>query len=192
MRNCVRPCGDIAPRRNVNPLDPDDFDVQPLVKSHPRAAFSCGNASLDRYLHEQARREQERRVARVYVLVHQPTGAITGYHTLSSSSVKTVDLPDDIQRKLPRYEATPVILLGRLARDLGFRGAGIGERLLTDALRRGLEVQTRIGAVTVVVDAIDEPAARFYEAYGFIRFPRDSSRLFIAMDTIEDACDIAP
>jgi len=124
--------------------------------------------------------------------VHRSTGAIAGYHTLSSSSIKTVDLPDDVQSKLPRYEATPVILLGRLARDLRFRGAGIGERLLTDALQRGLEVQTRIGAVAVVVDAIDEPAARFYEAYGFIRFPRDSSRLFIAMDTVEDAHAIAP
>jgi len=173
-------------------LDSDDFDIQPLVKSHPRAAFSCGNASLDHYLHEQARREQERRVARVYVLVHRSTGAIAGYYTLSSSSIKTVDLPDDVQSKLPRYEATPVILLGRLARDLRFRGAGIGERLLTDALQRGLEVQTRIGAVAVVVDAIDEPATRFYEDYGFIRFPRDSSRLFIAMDTIEDAYAIAP
>lgn len=173
-------------------MDTDDFDIQPLVKSHPRAAFSCGNALLDRYLHEQARREQERRIARVYVLVHRPTGVIAGYYTLSSSSIKTVDLPDDIQRKLPRYEATPAILLGRLARDLGFRSAGIGERLLTDALQRALDAQTRIGAIAVVVDAIDELAARFYEDYGFIRFPRDPSRLFIAMDTIEDAHNIVP
>ena len=173
-------------------MDPDDFDVQSLAKSHPRAAFSCGNTSLDRYLHEQARREQERRVARVYVLTHRATGAIAGYYTLSSSSIKTVDLPDDIQRKLPRYEATPAILLGRLARDLRFRGMGVGERLLTDALKRSLDAQTRIGAVAVVVDAIDEPAARFYEDYGFIRFPRDPGRLFIAIDTIEDAHDIAP
>ncbi len=168
-------------------MDSDEFVFEPLAKSHPRTAFSCGNASLDRYLHEQARREQDRRVARVYVLLHRPTGAIAGYHTLSSSSIRTTDLPEDIQRRLPRYEATPVILLGRLARDVHFRGAGVGERLLADALERSLDAQKRVGAVAVVVDAIDDTAARFYEAYGFIRLPRDPSRLFVAMDTIEDA-----
>jgi hypothetical protein len=38
-----------------------------------------------------------------------------------------------------------------------------------------------------MVEAIDERAARFYEAYGFIRLPSAPSRLFIAMDTIARA-----
>src|SRR5579871_2382768 len=139
------------------------------MKAHKRAAFACGHESLDRYLREQARQEQERRVAKVYVLRRIPTDHIAGYHTLSASAVETKALPEDIARRLPRYEVQPVLLLGRLARDLRFRGLGIGELLLRDALERSLEAQQRIGAIAVVVDAIDEHAAQFYEAYGFIR-----------------------
>ncbi|HVA89786.1 MAG TPA: GNAT family N-acetyltransferase [Chloroflexota bacterium] len=164
-----------------------EFVVEPLVKAHGRAVFSCGNQSLDRYIREQARKEQERRVARVYVLRHIPTDRIAGYHTLSASAVETRSLPDDIANRLPRYEVQPVILLGRLARDVHFRGQGIGGLLLRDALERGLEAQQRIGAIAVVVDAIDDPAASFYEAYGFIRLPGGANQLFIAMETIAQA-----
>ncbi len=101
--------------------------------------------------------------------------------------METQALPDDIARRLPRYEVQPVLLLGRLARDMSFRGQGIGEMLLRDALERSLEAQQRVGAIAVIVDAIDERAALFYEAYGFIRLPGASDQLFIAMETIARA-----
>lgn len=163
------------------------FVVEPLAKAHKREAFSCGNESLNRYMRTQARQEQERRVARVFVLRHIPTGQIAGYYTLSASAVETQALPNDIARRLPRYEMQPVILLGRLARDLAFRGRGIGEALLRDALERSLQAQQRVGAIAVIVDAIDGDAARFYEAYGFVRLPGAANRPFIAMDTIARA-----
>ena len=163
------------------------FVIEPLVKAHKRAAFSCGNELLDRYIREQARREQERRVARVYVLRHIPTDQPAGYHTLSASAVETRALPPEIANRLPRYEAQPVILLGRLARDLRFRGQGIGELLLRDALERSLEAHQQVGAIAVVVDAIDDHAASFYEAYGFIRLLGAASRHFIAVGTIAQA-----
>jgi GNAT superfamily N-acetyltransferase len=163
------------------------FVIEPLVKTHRRAAFSCGNATLDRYIREQARREQERRVARVYILRHIPTDRIAGYHTLSASAVETQALPDEIARRLPRYDVQPVILLVRLARDVSFQGQGIGEQLLRDALERSLDAPRRIGAIAVIVDAIDERAAGFYEAYGFVRLPGTANQLFIAMQTIARA-----
>jgi ribosomal protein S18 acetylase RimI-like enzyme len=169
----------------VRPVEAaSDFIVELLAKAHERASFSCGNASLDRYFREQARREQERRVARVYVLRYVPTDRIAGYYTLSAFAVETRALPDDIARRLPRYDVPPVLLIGRLARDVRFRGTGIGEMLLRDALERCIEAQQRVGAIAVIVDAVDEHAARFYEAYGFLRLPHAPNRLFIAMDTI--------
>lgn len=96
-------------------------------------------------------------------------------------------LPAEIADRLPRYEAQPVILLGRLARDLRFRGQGIGELLLRDALERSLETHRQVGAIAVVVDAIDDRAASFYEAFGFIRLPGGANQHFIAMETIAQA-----
>ena len=163
------------------------FAIEPLTRLHTRAAFACGNEALDRYLREQARREQERRVARVYVLRHIPTERVAGYHALAASAVETRGLPEEIAHRLSRYPVQPVLLLGRLARDLHFRGEGVGELLLRDALYRCLEAQRGIGAIAVIVDAIDERATSFYQAYGFIKLPGAGGRLFIAMETIERA-----
>jgi len=163
----------------------DTLVVERLVRSHMRAAFSCGNEYLDRYIRTQARQDQEKRAVGVYVLRHTPTDRIAGYYTLTASSIETKDLPEDVARSLPRYEVQGAILIGHLARDLRFRGAGIGEMLLRDALQRGLEMQqSGLGAVAVIVDAIDAAAATFYEGYGLKPLTRNPMRLFMALETV--------
>ena len=62
---------------------------------------------------------------------------------------------------------------------------------MRDALHRCLEAQRGIGAIAVIVDAIDERATVFYEAYGFIKLPDAGGRLFIAMETTERAAGSA-
>jgi predicted GNAT family N-acyltransferase len=79
-----------------------------------------------------------------------------------------------------------VVLLGRLAVDTRYRGRRLGELVLLDALKRALRYSSQIAALAVVVDAIDETAASFYERYGFQHLTDDPRRLFIAMKTIED------
>jgi len=154
-------------------------------RSPMRAAFSCGNEYLDRYIRTQARQDQEKRAVGVYVLRHTPTDRIAGYYTLTASSIETQDLPEDVARSLPRYEVQGAILIGYLARDFQFRGAGIGEMLLRDALQRGLEMQqSGLRAVAVVVDAIDDAAATFYESYGLKPLTRNPMRLFMALETV--------
>jgi predicted GNAT family N-acyltransferase len=76
-------------------------------------------------------------------------------------------------------------LVGRLARDLSFRGQGIGELLLIDALKVSLIMSRKIGSVAVLVDAKDENAHRFYTGFGFIAFPDTVKRLFMPMQTVE-------
>lgn len=83
------------------------------------------------------------------------------------------------------YRTLPVTLLGRLARDVSFKGEGLGEILLADALKRAYEATSTIGSCAVVTDPLHEKAAKFYENFGFI--PLESGRMFIAMDTIKAA-----
>jgi GNAT superfamily N-acetyltransferase len=78
----------------------------------------------------------------------------------------------------------PALLIGRLARDLHFRGRGLGELLLSDALRRCHRLSTELGAIGVVVEAIDETARTFSERCGFTRFPEQEFRLILPMATI--------
>ena len=83
---------------------------EPLVnkkdkKKHDRAAFSCEQESLDRYLKQHATQEIKKRVAAVYVLT--PDGKmIAGYYTLSQYAIEAGELPPELvqQLHLPRYD----------------------------------------------------------------------------------------
>jgi GNAT superfamily N-acetyltransferase len=154
-------------------------------KKHDRAAFSCEQESLDRYLKEHATQEIKKRVAAVYVLT--PDGkTIAGYYTLSQYAIEAGELPPELvqQLHLPKYDKLPATLLGRLARSKQFKGRGLGELLLMGALKRALEHSRNIASVAVVVDAIDENAHTFYKRYGFIDIPNHPNRLFLPMKTV--------
>jgi ribosomal protein S18 acetylase RimI-like enzyme len=154
-------------------------------KKHDRAAFSCEQESLDRYLKERATQEIKKRVAAVYVLT--PDGkTIAGYYTLSQYAIEAGELPPELvqQFHLPMYDKLPATLLGRLARSKQFKGRGLGELLLMGALNRALEHSRNIASVAVVVDVIDENARAFYRRYGFIDIPNHPNRLFMPMKTV--------
>jgi predicted GNAT family N-acyltransferase len=77
-------------------------------------------------------------------------------------------------------------LIGRLATDLVYKGQGVGELLLVDALQKSLYMSRNIASAAVVVDAKDEKAHQFYVDFGFIRFPDSKKmRLFLPMARIE-------
>lgn len=151
-----------------------------------RAAFSCGSPELDRYLKEQATQDINRRAAAVYVLLSKD-GRLAGYYTLSADNIPADDLPPDSIRRLdlPRYPHIGATLLGRLARDLAYRGRGVGELLLIDALRRSLAMSRLIASAAVVVDAKDENARHFYRSFGFTPFPESEKRLYLPMASVE-------
>lgn len=164
------------------------FFIEPLDKNkHNRAAFSSDHEALTTYLRQQATQDIKKHVAAVFVLT--PDGkTIAGYYTLSQYAVAAGDLPDPVIQnlKLPRYPQLPATLIGRLARGLDWKGQGVGELLLIDALRRALESSQTVASVAVVVDAKDDRAKTFYKKYGFIELPDHPNRLFLPMKTIEE------
>jgi GNAT superfamily N-acetyltransferase len=160
-----------------------DYITVPLGADHDRSAFSCGQERLDQYLQTQASQDMKRRLAVAFVLLDEG-GEIKGYYTLSNESIPRDIAPEAIQKKMPKaYDRLPVTLLGRLARDEKFRGQGVGELLLLDALNRAYHIsETEIGSIAIVVDPIDVRAISFYEEYGFILLP-DRGRMFLPMTT---------
>lgn len=146
---------------------------------HDRAAFSCGEPSLDTYLKTQASQDMKRDLALCYVLCQQGNPEIIGYYTLTACSIEIVGLPPAIAKTSGRYQTAPAILLGRLAVDNRYQGRSMGTYLLLDALRRSLHAG--IAIKPVVVDAPHDAAATFYEHYGFKRFEDASLRLYLPM-----------
>lgn len=152
--------------------------IQPLGKAHDRSVFRCGQDALDTWFRRQAGQDARRDVARVFVAVDDDLG-IVGFYSLGAFSLAITDLPPALADKLPRYDAIPAALIGRLARDTRVRGRGMGELLLADAIARVLEAGTRLGIFAILVEAKDARAAAFYQAFGFQPFPSRPQRMFL-------------
>jgi len=123
----------------------DNLKIEPLGKKHDRAAFSCGNDSLDQYLKNQAGQAVDKNLAAVFVLTSDGK-KIAGYYTLSSYAVNLDEIPEEIARRLTRIQEVPATLLGRLARSVEFRGQGVGEILLVDALKRAVQNRMHVAS----------------------------------------------
>jgi ribosomal protein S18 acetylase RimI-like enzyme len=160
--------------------------IEPLAGHHDRSTFSCGQPDLDDWFHRRAGQDEKRNVARVFVAVDDDLGVV-GFYSLSSYTLALADLPTEVVQRLPRYDAIPGALIGRLARDVRVRGRGIGELLLADALRRILGAGRSLAVFAIVVDAKDDAAADFYRGFGFRPFPSRPLRLFLPTSVAAEA-----
>lgn len=156
---------------------------EPLGPHHDRAAFSCGEPALDRYLKMQASQDQRRKLSAVIVLADPATAAIIGFYTLSACQIEPAKLPDDLAHKLPKIPL-PATLLGRLAVDRTCQRQGFGELILLDAFARAQRAARDVASYAIVVDAKDARARAFYERHDFQSLLDDERRLFITMQTI--------
>jgi len=154
---------------------------EPLSGRHDRSAFTCGVPALDTWFRTRAGQDDRRNVTRVFVALDDH--GIVGFYSLSMFTMGLDDLPSELARKLPRYEAIPAALIGRLARHERARGQAVGELLLADAVMRVLGAAGSVAAFAIVVDAKDDRAAAFYRTFGFIPFPTRPNRLFLLADT---------
>ena len=152
---------------------------------HRRAEFHYESAELTEFLRTRARKEMQARASACFVLapISDP-GKIAGYYTLSATTIHLSEIPPELAKRFPRYPNLPATLLGRLARDLAFRGTGLGDYLLTDALRKALNNTVVIGSVAVVTDPKDEKAGAFYKQYGFRACEVTGGRLMLPMAEI--------
>ncbi len=158
--------------------------IQLLEKNHNRKNFTCEEDSLTEYIKKQVSQDIRKKLATCFVAVDNEQNVI-GYYTLTSESLGRELIPYKYLKQVPRNYNAPVILLGRLARDIKTKGTGLGEHLLMDALFRSYKLSKEsIGAMAVVVDPINNKAVEFYEKYGFEHLP-DSEKMFLPMKVIE-------
>ncbi len=114
---------------------------------------------------------------------------IAGFYTLSQFAIELDVVPEEIARKLPKYQYVPATLVGRLAVDSRYRGQDFGEILLMDALARCNLGSRQLASAAVVVDAKDDTAKMFYKKYGFLELPKVGNRLYLPMDSVAELLD---
>ena len=156
--------------------------IERLAKRHDRSDFDCGDDGLNDFLRRYAGQHACKDISRTYVALPQDSQAVAGYYTLSGGSICLETLPDAAARRLPQYPI-PTAHLGRLAVDLRFQGQGLGAILVVDAFERVRDLAERIGIHAVTVDAFNDKARSFYQAFGFLALKDDPYHLFLPMGT---------
>lgn len=161
----------------------------PLTRQHDRSEFDSGHRLLDSWLRTRALKNETSGASRTFVTTQIPGDAVAGYYTLAASAVAVRTAPGSVRRNMP--DPVPVILLGRLAVDHRFQGSGIGASLLRDAMLRVVQASHVVGVRALLVHAIDENAAAFYQRFGFIASPLDTQTLMLPITTLRSAVEDA-
>ncbi len=151
-----------------------------LTSAHDLSSFDCGVPALNDWLKKRALANEEPGASRTYVVCS--AGKVVGYYALASGSVALARAPGRVRRNMP--DPLPVMIVGRLAVQLGWQGRTIGRSLLRDAILRTIQAAEIGGIRAILVHAISEGAKRFYERYGFIVSPVDPMTLMV---TVADA-----
>jgi hypothetical protein len=178
----------------------EQFEIQLWTPEHDATAFTSSLGSIKNFIQELAARAMSNKTSTVFILTEKSDNKIRGYYTLSAMSIKFDELPEKVQKKLPRYPQIGATLLGRLGVDETCRAAlsaksRLGERLLVDAQRKCLNATEIVASAVMVID-VKEPTQQeisagardpmgFYTQYGFTPFPKSPRRLFKRVTTIE-------
>ena len=158
--------------------------VELLQTYHDRAGFDCGNASLNNFLHHQARQNMDRNVGVTHVVVANAGDTnILGYYTLVTRTIERDIIPDS---RLPNGPIG-VVLLGRLAVDSSVQRSGLGKRMLLRAMKQTLLASMDVGIYALVVNAIDDAAKEWYLRldWGFEQLLDDPHHLYISIKTLK-------
>lgn len=153
---------------------------EPLSTAHYIEVFDCGEPVLNNWLKRRALKNEDTGASRTFVVCQDNN--VVGYYVLATGSVMHKDAPGKIKRNMP--DTVPVMVLGRLAVDMGAQSMGIGRGLLKDAILRTITVAKQAGVKAILVHALSEEARKFYLRYGFIESPLDP---MILMITLKDA-----
>jgi ribosomal protein S18 acetylase RimI-like enzyme len=161
--------------------------IEPLDRNtHDRAAFSCGNDKIDNFLKINAAGQQDQDITKAYVIVEPPSPRVLGFYAMNAHSIDATVVPEALRKKLPKYPNFSAVYISVIGTQKDLQGKGIGSILLADALKRCIEIADKAGSFAVVLDALNDDAARLYRKIGFIDIPSEQHdrRMMISMQAV--------
>ena len=150
-----------------------------ITAAHDLADFCSGEPSLDIWLRSKALKN-EGKASRTYVVCQEYK--VVGFYSLAVGSVAHEFSPGNIKRNMP--DPVPVMILGRLAVDQSAQGKGIGKALVRDAILRTIQAASIAGIRAVLVHALHERAATFYQDCGFQASPVSPLTFMLRLEDI--------
>ena len=154
--------------------------IEALREDHQLEGFHSGEPSLDEWLQRRAWANQTAGSSRTYVTTDGIR--VVAYHSVSSFAILRAEAPRRAGRQGPHQ--IPAILLGRLAVETGAQGGGLGIALLRHAMELTVAASETVGVRLLVVNALHDRAAGFYQRFGFEPSPTNPLDLMITVPDI--------
>ncbi|SOB76034.1 Acetyltransferase (GNAT) domain-containing protein [Marinobacter sp. LV10R510-11A] len=152
----------------------------PIGPEHDTESFDSTESSLDCWLKRRALKNQASGASRTFVVCEG--NHVKAYYALASGAVVANHTPGRFKRNMP--DPIPVVILGRLAIDRTYQGAGLGRALVRDAGLRVIQAADAIGIRGMVVHALSESAKDFYQRLGFNPSPLDPMMLMVTLSDL--------
>lgn len=144
------------------------------------AEFCSGEPTIDQWLRQRAMRNERNGSSRTYVICIETR--VIAYYCLAAGSIASTMAPGNIRRNTP--DPIPIMVLGRLAVDTRWQKQGLGRALLRDSILRTVQVSEIAGVKALLVHALSEATAEFYEAHGFHRSQMTPNTLFLSLNEV--------
>ena len=107
-----------------------------------------------------------------------------GFYSLTVGSAKPATAAPRVVKGIPQHPV-PVMILARLAVDLGHQGVGLGKALLKDALKRTAQAADIAGIRALLVHAKDDTAREWHLNWEFEPSASDPFHLFLLMKDLK-------
>lgn len=162
--------------------------IEPLDRQrHDRKIFSCGVERIDNFIKITAGRFTAEDHGKIYVACDPPSPEVLGFFALSPHAIDIQSLSEADRRRMPRQSTISAIYLSMVGVARTLQGRGVGTFVMAAALRKCIDGANLMGGHFVVLDAIDDHAARLYRRLGFIDLPSAPGRMVLAMRTLRKA-----
>lgn len=139
-----------------------------LTQDHQVNSFSCSESVLDDWLKRRPLANNISGASRTFVVADDDF-QVMGYYALAAGAVTHQEATRSIRQNMP--DPIPVMVLARLAVDVRAQGMKLGAALLRDAVERCVLVSQNAGVRALLVHALNDPARKFYEYFGFNAAP---------------------
>lgn len=128
---------------------------------------------------------QENNLSRLFIALDRETKTkVIGYYAFHNMHIQADTVPLPFGGKFRRDSVVGAVYLVMFAVDKKHQRKGIGKTLFAHALRKAKRVSDDTGVWAVVLDALDDPAERFYRHFGFDTLVSGTRRLFLPISEI--------
>jgi len=155
--------------------------IVPLAPTHKVGAFACGDADIDRFLHDLAVAEQALGLSQVYV-VSDTANEVVAYFTLSPLAIRVEPaLLERLHIGAAPYPAIGGFLLGRLGVATSLQGQGVGEALVMRAAQIAKREARIVGGMFLAVDPKSDRLAMWYGRQDFAALGPRTRRMVLPL-----------